>query len=79
MPSSREHAPLLPPLAQLALAPGCVVPGRSLIALFVNTAALLWFFAYLLWELYGDWTDVRARDRGSSLSLSLSLSIYIYI
>lgn len=40
---------------QIALAPGCVVPGRSLIALFVNTAALLWFFCYLLFILYSSW------------------------
>merc|ERR1719453_1494686 len=42
-------------LAQIALAPGCVVPGRSLIALFVNTAALLWFFLYLGFILYDSW------------------------
>lgn len=41
--------------AQIALAPGCIVPGRSLIALFVNTAALLWFFVYLGWVLYDNW------------------------
>ena len=45
-------------LAQIALAPGCVVPGRSLVALFVNTASLLWFFLYLALDLYDSW-EVR--------------------
>ena len=36
---------------QLLLAPGCIVPGRSLIALFVNTAALLWFFLFMGFEV----------------------------
>jgi len=46
---------------QVALAPGCVVPGRSLIALFVNTAALLWFFLYLGFILWDSWEVNCAR------------------
>jgi len=60
-PASRFSCPgCASALAQIALAPGCVVPGRSLIALFVNTAALLWFFLYLLYELYSSWGDTCA-------------------
>ena len=56
-------------LAQIALAPGCVVPGRSLIALFVNTAALLWFFLYLAFDLYDSWEVVCvSRNPGTSFS-----------
>ena len=51
--------------AQLALAPGCVVPGRSLVALFINTAALLWFFVYLGYDLYDSWEVVcTSRNPG---------------
>ena len=46
---------------QVALAPGCIVPGRSLIALFVNTAALLWFFFYLAFILWDSWTVTCTR------------------
>jgi len=46
---------------QVALAPGCVVPGRSLIALFVNTAALLWFFLYLGFTLWDSWEVTCSR------------------
>lgn len=53
--------------AQVALAPGCIVPGRSLIALFVNTAALLWFFLYLGFILYDAWEITCTRyDPGVS-------------
>jgi hypothetical protein len=38
-------------LLQLLMAPGCIVPGRSLVALFVNTAALLWFFLFMGFEV----------------------------
>jgi len=55
--------------AQVALAPGCIVPGRSLIALFVNTAALLWFFFYLGFILYDAWEVTCARyDPGVSFN-----------
>jgi len=40
---------------QLIMAPGCIVPGRSLVALFVNTAALLWFFLFMGFELWSSW------------------------
>ena len=51
--------------AQIALAPGCIVPGRSLIALFVNTAALLWFFLYLAMDVYDTWEIVcTSRNPG---------------
>jgi len=53
--------------AQIALAPGCIVPGRSLIALFVNTAALLWFFLYLAFDVYDTWEVVcTSRNPGVS-------------
>jgi hypothetical protein len=56
-------------LGQLALAPGCIVPGRSVIALFVNTAAMLWFFIYLLWTLSGSWEVVCvSRDPGTAFA-----------
>jgi len=56
-------------LAQVTLAPGCIAPGRSVIALFVNTAALLWFFLYLLFDLSSSWGDVcPSRDPGTSFS-----------
>lgn len=50
-------------LSQIALAPGCVVPGRSLVALFVNTGALLWFFLYLAFDLYDSWEVWPAQRR----------------
>jgi len=40
---------------QCLMAPGCLTPGRSIVGLFVNTSALLWFFVYLLFELYWNW------------------------
>jgi len=40
---------------QCIMAPGCMTPGRSLVGLFVNCAALLWFFLYILFELYNSW------------------------
>jgi len=57
---------LLTGVTQAMLAPGCVVPGRSLIALFVNTAALLWFFLYICIELFYHWEIVcPSRDPGA--------------
>lgn len=41
--------------AQATLAPGCLVPGRSLMATFINSAAMLWFFLYLLFILWSSW------------------------
>jgi len=43
---------------QLLMAPGCIVPGRSLVALFVNTAALLWFFLFMGFEIWSSWEIV---------------------
>jgi len=34
---------------------GCLAPGRSLLALFVNTAALLWLFVFFLIEIIFNW------------------------
>ena len=56
--------------AQVALAPGCIVPGRSLIALFVNTAALLWFFLYLAFILYDSWEVTCTRYGSTTRSAS---------
>lgn len=53
-------------LLQVTLAPGCIVPGRSLVALFVNTAALLWFFTYLGYDLYDSW-EVVCESRNPSV------------
>ena len=57
---------------QIVMAPGCIVPGRSLIALFVNTAALIWFFMYVLYELYTNWEVVcPTRDPGTRFQNSI--------
>jgi len=56
---------------QCLMAPGCMTPGRSIVGLFVNAAALLWFFAYLLFELYWNWNlicDEAAPDPDDELS-----------
>ena len=51
---------------QILMAPGCIVPGRSLISLFVNTAALIWIFMYILYELFTNWEVVcPTRDPGT--------------
>ena len=34
---------------------GCLAPGKSLLALFVNTAALLWLFVFFLIEVTWNW------------------------
>jgi hypothetical protein len=45
----------------MSVGAGCLAPGRSLLALFVNTAALLWLFVYILIEV----TLRRARVRAN--------------
>ncbi|KAL1495628.1 hypothetical protein AB1Y20_016495 [Prymnesium parvum] len=40
---------------QCLMAPGMTTPGRSIVGAFVNTTALLWFWCYLLFELYWNW------------------------
>ena len=50
------HTHGTPPMwPQCALGPGCIAPGRSMVGTFVNTAALLWFWLYLLFEIYWNW------------------------
>jgi hypothetical protein len=39
----------------MSVGAGCLAPGRSLLALFVNTAALLWLFVYVLIEVIWNW------------------------
>merc|ERR1719181_1667470 len=40
---------------QCLMAPGMTTPGRSIVGAFVNTTALMWFWCYLLFELYWNW------------------------
>ena len=42
-------------VVQMSVGAGCLAPGRSLLALFVNTAALLWLFVYVLIEVIWNW------------------------
>ena len=42
-------------VVQMSVGAGCLAPGRSLLALFVNTAALLWLFVYVLIEVVWNW------------------------
>ena len=37
------------------MAPGMTTPGRSIVGAFVNTTALMWFWCYILFELYWNW------------------------
>ena len=39
----------------MSVGAGCLAPGKSLLALFVNTAALLWLFVYVLIEVIWNW------------------------
>jgi len=40
---------------QCFMAPGMTIPGRSIVGAFVNTTAVLWFWCYVLFELYWNW------------------------
>ena len=42
-------------VVQMSVGAGCLAPGKSLLALFVNTAALLWLFVYVLIEVIWNW------------------------
>ena len=53
-------------IVQMSVGAGCLAPGRSLLALFVNTAALLWLFVYVLIEVIWNW--------GLSVDTSVNLS-----
>ena len=47
---------LLTCCAHCFVSTGCAAPGRSVLALFVNTAFLLWSFLCLLLEVHASWT-----------------------
>jgi len=56
---------------QCLIAPGMTTPGRSIIGSFINTTALLWFWCYLLFELYWSWNlmcDSATPDASADLS-----------
>jgi len=40
---------------QCLLAPGMTTPGRSIVGAFTNYAAMIWFWFYLLFEVYWNW------------------------
>jgi len=52
---------------QYLMAPGMKAPGRSYIGSFVNTSALMWFWCYLLFELFWNWNLMcEAAGQGAS-------------
>jgi len=51
------------------MAPGMTIPGRSIVGAFVNTTAVLWFWCYVLFELYWNW-DLMCESEIRDASLA---------
>lgn len=62
-------------MTQCLLAPGMTTPGRSIVGAFTNYSALVWFWCYLLFELYWNWNlmcEAAVPDSSADLTSARS-------